>query len=107
MKALEAAVALMRVDSAGPLANQAALSGANQTVLKNEVYALLYEYFSDEELAGLCFFMGIDTGELGQGGKASQAQRLIETVWNQQLQGAFVWKLSQLRPTISWPNVGR
>lgn len=62
------------------------------------------EHFSADELENLAFYLGIDSGELGDGAKSVRIGRLIDMVYHQQKAGMLIWRIKELRPHLNWQD---
>lgn len=63
---------------------------------------MIATYFSLEELQALCFDLGVDYEELGEGGKSRKIMGLIRRVGEQERLVALIDRCAELRPQVDW-----
>ncbi len=72
-----------------------------------ELHRKLAEYFSDEELATLCFDLGIDYADLSAGGKAFKARDLVGAMERRGRIPELTAAAARQRPNVSWDVLGQ
>lgn len=85
------------------------MSDPNQTSTLPEWPArlrdMLVEYFSLDELETLCFDVGVDFDELGEGAKSRRVVRLIRLLADNGRLPSLITRCNQLRPGLDWQSL--
>lgn len=63
---------------------------------------MIATYFSLDELQALCFDLGVDYEELGEGGKSRKIMGLMRQVAGQERLVALIDRCAELRPQVDW-----
>lgn len=69
------------------------------------LHRLLVQHFSLEDIKNLCFHLGVDYEELGEGAKSSRVRELIRYMGKRKRLSVLVTAAGETRPAVtSWPE---